>query len=93
MVLVTAIANPKRLDTYLPEGVVKKITLDDHAYFDKAVLEDYFKTYEAESLLVTEKDAVKMQDFKLPLSIMKLKLVIEDELFLSIDKYVNTFNK
>ena len=91
MVLVTAIANPKRLDAYLPEGVVKKITLDDHAYFNKSVLEDYLKTYEAESLLVTEKDAVKMQDFKLPLSIMKLKLVIEDELFLSVDKYVNNF--
>lgn len=91
MVLVTAIANPKRLDAYLPEGVVKKITLDDHAYFNKSVLEDYLKTYNAESLLVTEKDAVKMQDFKLPLSIMKLKLVIEDELLLSVDNYVNTF--
>jgi len=91
MVLVTAIANPKRLDAYLPEGVVKKITLDDHAYFNKSVLENYLNTYEAESLLVTEKDAVKMQDFKLPLSIMKLKLVIEDELFLSVDKYVNNF--
>ena len=91
MVLVTAIANPRRLDAYLPEGVVEKITLDDHAYFDRSVLEDYLKTYKAESLLVTEKDAVKMQDFKLPLSIMKLELVIEDELLLSVDNYVNTF--
>ena len=91
MVLVTAIANPKRLDAYLPEGVVEKITLDDHAYFDRSVLEDYLKTYKAESLLVTEKDAVKMLDFKLPLSIMKLELVIEDELLLSVDNYVNTF--
>ena len=91
MVLVTAIANPKRLDDYLPEGVVKKITLDDHAYFDKSNLEDYLKTYEAESLLVTEKDAVKMKDFKLPLSIMKLELVIEDALLLSVDNYVKNF--
>ena len=91
MVLVTAIANPKRLDAYLPEGVVKKITLDDHAYFDKSVLEDYLKTYKAESLLVTEKDAVKMKDFKLPLSIMKLELVIEDALLLSVDSYVKNF--
>jgi len=91
MVLVTAIANPRRLDAYLPEGVVQKITLDDHAYFDKSILEEYLKTYEAESLLVTQKDAVKMKDFKLPLSIMKLELVIEDALLLSVDNYVKNF--
>ena len=49
--------------------------------------------YKAESLLVTQKDAVKMQDFKLPLSHMKLKLDIVDEIFSEIDNYVNSYGK
>ena len=91
MLLVTAISNPHRLDKYLPEGVVSKVYLDDHAYFDEDELVKLMKNYDAQTLLVTEKDAVKMEDFKLPLSLMKLELVIEDEIFSSTDKYVNTF--
>lgn len=91
MLLVTAISNPHRLDAYLPEGVIHKVTLEDHAYFDEETLKKLLEKYKAESLLVTEKDAVKMQDFKLPLSHMKLKLDIEDEIFSSVDHYVNTY--
>ena len=93
MLLVTAISNPQRLDSYLPEGVVHKVFLEDHAYFDESALQELLEKYKAESLLVTEKDAVKMQDFKLPLSHMKLKLDIEDEIFSEVDRYVNTYHK
>ena len=93
MLLVTAISNPQRLDSYLPEGVVHKVFLEDHAYFDERALQESLDKYKAESLLVTEKDAVKMQGFKLPLSHMKLKLDIEDEIFSEVDRYVNRYDK
>ena len=91
MLLVTAISNPHRLDRYLPTGIVEKIYLDDHAYFDEEALKKLMQKHDAQTLLVTQKDAVKMEDFKLPLSLMKLELVIEDEILSSIDKYINTF--
>ena len=91
MLLVTAISNPHRLDRYLPEGVIGKVYLDDHAYFDEDELAKEIEKYDAKTLLVTQKDAVKMEDFKLPLSLMKLELVIDDQILSSTDEYINTF--
>jgi tetraacyldisaccharide 4'-kinase len=91
MVLVTAISNPNRLDAYLPEGVVHKVYLEDHAYFEEEKLKMLLSDYEAQSLLVTEKDAVKMQDFKLPISEMKLKLEIKETIFTQVDEYIKGY--
>lgn len=91
MVLVTAISNPHRLDTYLPEGVVHKVYLEDHAYFEEEKLKMLLSDHEAQSLLVTEKDAVKMQDFKLPISEMKLKLQIQETIFTQVDEYIKGY--
>jgi tetraacyldisaccharide 4'-kinase len=88
MMLTTAISNPKRLDKYLPKGVVDRYILEDHAYFDEEVLKEQMKAKNITSLLVTQKDAVKLSDFKLPLSIMKLKLEIRNSVYESIDKYI-----
>ena len=93
MLLVTAIANPHRLDAYLPKGVEQKIYLEDHAYFKEEILEEMMKKCKAESLLVTEKDAVKMKGFKLPLSKMKLKLEIKDDIFVKIDHYIKGYHR
>ena len=91
MLLVTAIANPQRLDKYLPDDVVGKVYLSDHAYFDEATLTRQMQEYGAETLLVTEKDAVKMTGFKLPLSKMKLKLEITSHVLLAIDEYIKKY--
>ncbi len=91
MVLVTAISNPHRLDSYLPEGVVHKVYLEDHAYFEEEKLKNLLSDHKAQSLLVTEKDAVKMQDFKLPISEMKLKLQIQETIFTQIDEYIKGY--
>ena len=91
MVLVTAISNPHRLDSYLPEGVVYKVYLEDHAYFEEEKLKILLSDHEAQSLLVTEKDAVKMQDFKLPISEMKLKLQIQETIFTQVDEYIKGY--
>jgi len=93
MLLVTAISNPQRLDRYLPKNVVGKVYLEDHAYFNEADLKEQMQAYGAQTLLVTQKDAVKMTGFKLPLSKMKLKLEIKDEIFTAIDKYIHSYNK
>jgi len=91
MLLVTAISNPQRLDPYLPKNVVGKVYLEDHAYFNEEKLKHKMQEYGAETLLVTEKDRVKMRGFKLPLSKMKLKLEIKDEVFSLIDQYIQTY--
>ncbi len=91
MLLVTAISNPGRLDSYLPEGVVKKVYLEDHAYFEEETLKIHLSESKAQSLLVTEKDAVKMQGFKLPISEMKLKLEIKETIFTQVDEYIKGY--
>jgi tetraacyldisaccharide 4'-kinase len=91
MLLVTAISNPTRLDPYLPDGVVEKVYLEDHAYFEEEKLKTLLSKYEAQSILVTEKDRVKMQDFKLPISEMKLKLEIKETIFTQVDEYIKGY--
>ena len=88
MLLVTAISNPARLNAFLPENVVGKIYFDDHAYFDETLLKEEMKKYGADTLLVTQKDVVKMKHFKLPLSLMKLKLEISDKVFTEVNHYI-----
>jgi tetraacyldisaccharide 4'-kinase len=67
------------------------VYLSDHAYFDEATLTRQMQEYGAETLLVTEKDAVKMIGFKLPLSKMKLKLEITSQILLAIDDYIKKY--
>ncbi len=89
MLLVTAIANPQRLNKYLPKGVIAKKIFPDHAYFDENTMVDLLRDSGADTLLVTQKDAVKLTKFMLPLSIMQLKLQIDESVFESIDNYIS----
>jgi len=88
MLLATAISNPSRLNAFLPDGVVGKYYLDDHSYFDEDILEKKIKDIGAKSLLVTQKDFVKMEQFKLPISVMKLQLQINSDILEKVDKYI-----
>lgn len=47
----------------------------------------------ATSLLVTEKDEVKMLEFKLPLSVMQLELEIKNKILDEIDRYIKNEKK
>ncbi len=91
MLLVTAIANPSRLDAFLPKEVVKKLYFRDHALFDLEFLEKEFYQNNATSLLVTSKDLVKLQDCKLPLSVLDLKLEIDPKILERIDRYILSY--
>jgi tetraacyldisaccharide 4'-kinase len=91
LLLVTAIANPKRLDPYLPKAVVGRVLLEDHAYFDETEIAKRMYECGADALLVTQKDAVKMAHFKLPVVQMRLKLDIEAEALQKIDLYIKKY--
>lgn len=91
MLLVTAIANPSRLDAFLPKEVVKKLYFRDHAPFDLKLLEKEFYQNNATSLLVTSKDLVKLQDCNLPLSVLDLKLEICPKILEQIDHYILSY--
>jgi tetraacyldisaccharide 4'-kinase len=94
MLLVTAISNPKRLDKFLPkEGVVGKIYLKDHSFFDIEFLKDKLREFNATSLLVTQKDLVKLEAFQLPISLLNLELEIKDFVFSEIDLYLKSFGE
>ncbi len=93
MILLTAISNPERLDKYLPENIVEKIYLEDHAYFDESMLKKILTDNNARSILCTSKDRVKMSGFKLAISEMKLKLEIKDEIFIEINRYIENTDK
>ena len=78
MVLVTAIANPQRLEPYFSLCVGHEI-YPDHYAFSRDELAEILAHYGATSLLVTRKDAVKMDEFGLPLSVIALKTTLADK--------------
>jgi len=88
MVLVTAIARPQRLDPYLP-SVSDKIYFEDHHFFSEFELSKILEESGATSLLVTQKDLVKMSAFNLPLSVLKLEIKLDSRLINTVLEYVN----
>ena len=93
MVLVTAISNPQRLDRYLPKNVFAKMYLDDHAYFDKTVILNYVNEHKASSLLCTSKDKVKLEGIEIPLSEMKLKLTLNNDIIKQVESYIKGYKR
>jgi tetraacyldisaccharide 4'-kinase len=92
MFLVTAISNPSRLNSFLPKNIVGEYFLEDHAYFDEKILKEKMLKLDATSLLVTQKDEVKMQGFQLPLSVMQLDLQIKNKILEKVDNYIGAYN-
>ncbi|MBX7491136.1 tetraacyldisaccharide 4'-kinase [Helicobacter turcicus] len=87
MLFLTAIANPTRLEEYLP-NVVGKITLKDHSFFDKEKILKEYQRLGATSLLVTQKDVPKLEDFGVTLSILQLRLKINPTITAHIKDYI-----
>jgi len=91
MLLATSISRANRLKPYLPKGVIATLELKDHSFFNEDELKGALIKYKANSLLVTEKDLVKLESFKLPLSLMRLELVIDESVFKEINDYIKEF--
>ncbi len=92
MLLVTAISKPQRLDPFLPP-VKEKIYFPDHYAFKKRELKDLLEKYKASSILTTQKDAVKMENFDIKLSILELDMKIADRVLEKVDDFINNFGK
>lgn len=88
MVLVTAIANPERLKPFLPQGIVASYAFPDHYMYTKEELVTLLKNHRASSLLVTQKDAVKLEAFNLPLSLLLLTLDVSPLVHHNIKTYI-----
>lgn len=92
MVLVTAISKPQRLDKYLPT-FIEKVYYPDHYNYSGNELEAILRKYSADSILTTQKDAVKMDDFRIDLSILELNLILEPYIYERVNKYIKDFAK
>lgn len=91
MALVTSIANPQRLDSFLPDGVISKHYFADHHPFTRDEIAKIISATGAESLLVTLKDAVKLDSFEFKLSIMELELEFLSPLKDEVDSFIASF--
>ncbi|MDL0089177.1 tetraacyldisaccharide 4'-kinase [Campylobacter gastrosuis] len=78
MVLVTAIANPSRLNTFLTD-CIGHVFYPDHYEFKRDELVKILADFKATSLLMTQKDYVKVADFGINVSIIKLKTTLSPE--------------
>jgi tetraacyldisaccharide 4'-kinase len=80
-VLVSAIANPKRLDVFLPDNVIAKYYFPDHYYFTKKDIIDIVVKHPDSTILCTEKDAVKMDMLSVPYETIALNIKIDKSFF------------
>jgi len=92
MSLVTAIARPQRLDSYLPE-IINKNYFEDHHHFTKEELLEIVKNDNADSLLVTYKDFVKIESFGIKLSLLDLHVEVDENVFNTINNYIKEKNQ
>lgn len=92
MSLVTAIARPQRLDKYLP-ALESKNYFEDHHNFTKKELEKVLLKDGSDSLLVTYKDYVKVKSFGLPLSLLDLDVVVDENIYQAIGAYIAKKNR
>ncbi len=90
MVLLTAIANPRRLDPFLPP-LVARYEFVDHHDFTKDELQRIWQKERPDSFLVTAKDAVKLERFDYPLSLLELSLQLPHWLYERVDNYVKEY--
>ncbi len=91
MLLVTAIANPSRLDKFLPSNIVGKITLNDHSNFNLSSIKEKYNQCGATSLLVTKKDLVKLSECDLPTSVLMLRININHSIEYKVREYIESF--
>jgi len=92
MVLVTAISKPERLELYIPAHI-ERVYFPDHYAFTQRELDAILREYRADSILTTTKDAVKMQDFNIELSLLKLNITLKEDVIKNVDSFIEDFAK
>jgi len=92
MVLVTAISKPERLEAFIPSHI-ERVYFPDHHAFTQRELDAILRRYCADTILTTTKDAVKMQAFNIPLSILKLNITLKEDVIKLVDTFIEDFAK
>lgn len=76
-IFATAIANPSRLQPFLPENIIHSYYLPDHDSFTFEALQALLEKYNATHILMTQKDYVKCEGFDLPFALLNLSIEID----------------
>ena len=92
MVLVTAISKPERLEKFVPP-FIERVFFPDHYRFQERELAKILREYNADSILTTQKDAVKMEKFRIDLSILALEIELRPEIVERVKRYIVNFDK
>ena len=92
MVLVTAISKPQRLEPYIPY-YIERVYFPDHHPFTQRELDAIMREYQADSILTTTKDAVKMEPFNIELSLLKLNIKLNESVTKNVDSFIENFDK
>ncbi len=92
MVLVTAISKPQRLEKFLPP-FIERIYFPDHYQFQERELAKILREYNADSILTTQKDAVKMKNFRIDISVLELDIILSPRILQEVNKYIANFAK
>jgi len=92
MVLVTAISKPQRLNRFVPDSI-ERVFFPDHYRFQERELAKILREYNADSILTTEKDAVKMAHFRVDLSILMLEIELSPQIVERVKKYIANYGK
>lgn len=85
--LVSGIAKPERLLSFLPK-TLPFYFFEDHHRFTKEELEKLLRTHQKRVLLVTLKDFVKIVPFNLPVQILHLHIELSKVLKAEIQEYL-----
>ncbi|MWV61360.1 tetraacyldisaccharide 4'-kinase [Helicobacter saguini] len=90
-ILATAIANPSRLQSYTQNlQICHKFFLNDHDEFDEQILKNLLEKYNANYILMTQKDYVKCEHFALPIALLKLKMKIDSKALQKISAFIES---
>ncbi len=92
MVLVTAISRPQRLEKFVPP-FIERVFFPDHYQFQERELAKIVREHNADSILTTQKDAVKMEDFRVDLSVLELEIVLSQMIIDRVKEYITNFGK
>ena len=85
-VLISAISKPERLLKYVKTD--KYHFFIDHYDYKLEDIKKILKKYDADTIITTNKDYVKLKKFHLKIELIKLNLEISDEVIEKIDKYL-----
>ncbi len=92
MVLVTAISKPERLEKFV-SPFIERVYFPDHYRFQERELAKILREFGADTILTTQKDAVKMENFRIDLSVLVLEIKLSPKIVDAVKNYIDNFGK